>query len=58
VSDPWLAMGRFVAYAWRIALFGTLLFHAALQGIPEELPHRLEPRQRLRPTDCFHNPPR
>lgn len=38
VSDPRLAMGAVVAaYAWRTAPFGALLFHAALQGIPEEL---------------------
>jgi ABC-type sugar transport system permease subunit len=38
VSDPRLAMGAVVAaYVWRTAPFGALLFHAALQGIPEEL---------------------
>jgi ABC-type sugar transport system permease subunit len=38
VSDPRLAMGAVVAaYTWRTAPFGALLFHAALQGIPDEL---------------------
>jgi ABC-type sugar transport system permease subunit len=38
ISDPRLAMAAVVAaYVWRTAPFGALLFHAGLQGIPEEL---------------------
>jgi ABC-type sugar transport system permease subunit len=38
ISDPRLAMGAVVAaYVWRTAPFGALLFHAALQSVPEEL---------------------
>jgi len=38
VSDPTLALAAIVvAYVWRTVPFGALLFHAALQTIPESL---------------------
>jgi ABC-type sugar transport system permease subunit len=38
ISDPALALGAVVvAYVWRTVPFGALLFHAALQGIPQSL---------------------
>jgi len=38
ISDPALALGAVVvAYVWRTVPFGALLFHAALQTIPESL---------------------
>jgi len=38
ISDPTLALGAVVvAYVWRTVPFGALLFHAALQTIPESL---------------------
>lgn len=38
VSDPGLALGAIVvAYVWRTMPFGALLFHAALQTIPQSL---------------------
>jgi ABC-type sugar transport system permease subunit len=38
ISDPALALGAVVvAYVWRTVPFGALLFHAALQAIPDSL---------------------
>lgn len=38
ISDPYLAMGVvIVAYVWRTTPFAALIFHAALQNIPDEL---------------------
>jgi multiple sugar transport system permease protein len=38
ISDPTLALGAVVvAYVWRTMPFGALLFHAALQTIPDSL---------------------